>query len=80
MGVEAITAVLGAFVGGIAVYGATWRMLAHFDRENRKEHGALAKGIADVRADVATLGAKVDILLTDRGPGGSGGPLARGLG
>ena len=36
MGVEAVVAVAGAFIGGVAVLGAAWRMIAHYDKTNRK--------------------------------------------
>ena len=32
MGIEAAVAVAGAFIGGVAVLGAAWRMIAHYDR------------------------------------------------
>lgn len=32
MGIEAALAVAGAFIGGVAVLGAAWRMIAHYDR------------------------------------------------
>lgn len=66
MSLEVIVAILGAFVGGVTVLGTTWRMLAHFDRENRREHKELADAIADVKVAVAQVGTKVDFLLAER--------------
>ena len=38
----------GAFIGGVAVLGASWRMIAHYDKTNREEHAALMRALAAV--------------------------------
>ena len=38
----------GAFIGGVAVLGASRRMIAYYDKTNREEHAALTRAIAAV--------------------------------
>ena len=35
--IEAVVAVAGAFIGGVAVLGASRRMIAHYGKTNREE-------------------------------------------
>ena len=57
----------------IAIFGLSWRMYSHHDTKTGQQISELAKAISnlkaevsDLKAAVAAVGAKVDILLTDR--------------
>ena len=77
MGIEAVVAVAGAFIGGVAVLGASWRMIAHYDKTNREEHAALLRAISAVGERVtavevrlgermAAVEGKLDLLIAQR--------------
>lgn len=60
MGVDAVVVLVGAFVGGVTVLAACWRMLAHYDRMNRQEHVALMEAIRSVAERTAVVETKVE--------------------
>ena len=73
MGIEAVVAVAGAFIGGVAVLGASWRMIAYYDKTNREEHAALMRAIAvvgervtDVEVRLGERIAAVEVKLGER--------------
>ena len=50
----------------VAIFGLSWRMYSHHDTKTSKQISELAKAISDLKAEVAAVGAKVDILVADR--------------
>ena len=60
MGIDAVVVLVGAFVGGVAVLAACWRMLAHYDRMNRQEHVALMEAIRGVAERTAVVETKME--------------------
>ena len=56
----------GVFIAGVAVFLTSWRMYAHVDAKNSREHAELVNGLTDVKAELAAVNAKLDILLADR--------------
>lgn len=79
MGIEAVVAVAGAFIGGVAVLGASWRMIACYDKTNREEHAALMRAIAavgervtDVEVRLGERIAGVEVKLGERMAGVEG--------